>query len=136
MPVRVLPDRLNDMDTYPEMYTESSFWAKLGRVALRAGRELVERALILYYCLKDSDTPAWARGVIMGALGYFVLPLDAIPDAIPFAGLADDFGVLASALVSVAQHVKEEHRASARQTLTRWFGLRFRSKHRTATKVS
>ena len=110
------------MDAFPEAYTEDSFWAKLGRVGRKAGAELVERALVLYYCLKDSDTPAWARGVIIGALGYFVLPMDAIPDIVPFTGLADDFGVLVSALVSVASHVKAEHRAMARQTLTRWFG--------------
>ena len=113
------------MDAYPERYesyNDESFWAKLGRMVQKAGREIVERALVLYYCLKDSDTPTWARGVIIGALGYFVLPVDAIPDVVPFTGFADDFGILVSALVSVARHVKDEHRELARQNLSRWFG--------------
>lgn len=110
------------MDACPEVYSDDSFWRKLGRFGRKAGRELVERALVLYYCLKDADTPAWARGVIVGALGYFVLPVDAIPDVMPFTGFADDFSVLAAALVSVAHHVKPEHRHRARRSLTRWFG--------------
>lgn len=110
------------MEEYPEVYSDESFWRKLGRIGRKAGRELVERALVLYYCLKDSDTPIWARGVIMGALGYFVLPADAIPDMIPFSGFADDFSVLVAALVTVAQHIKTEHRLMAARNLARWFG--------------
>ena len=110
------------MDTYPEAYSDESFWAKLGRAGRKAGGEILERALVLYYCMKDPDTPAWARGVIVGALGYFVLPMDAVPDIVPFTGFVDDFGILVSALVSVASHVKAEHRAMARQLLDRRFG--------------
>jgi uncharacterized membrane protein YkvA (DUF1232 family) len=110
------------MDACPEAWSEESFWSKLGRFSRKAGREVVERALVLYYCLRDTDTPGWARGVIVGALGYFVLPMDAIPDLIPFSGFADDFSVLVAALVSVAHHVKPEHRFLARQRLVRWFG--------------
>ena len=115
---------MNSMDGYSHLFSEDSFWTKLSRVALKAGRELVERALVLYYCMKDSDTPTWARGVILGALGYFVLPVDAIPDVVPFTGLTDDFGVLVAALVSVASHVKAEHRSLAHESLSRWFGNR------------
>lgn len=110
------------MDAHPEAYSEESFWSKLSRFGRKAGREVVERALVLYYCLRDVDTPTWARGVIVGALGYFVLPMDAIPDLVPFSGFADDFSVLAAALVSVAHHVKPEHRFMARRSLARWFG--------------
>jgi uncharacterized membrane protein YkvA (DUF1232 family) len=78
--------------------------------------------LILYYCLKDVDTPTWARGVILGALGYFVLPADLVPDLIPFTGLADDFTVLVAALASVATHVKVEHRLAAAELVSRWLG--------------
>jgi uncharacterized membrane protein YkvA (DUF1232 family) len=110
------------MDAYPEAYSEDSFTRKLGRFARRAGRAFVERALVLYYCLRDSDTPAWARGVILGALGYFVLPMDAIPDILPLTGLTDDFSVLVAAMISVSRHVKPEHRERARAHLSRWFG--------------
>ena len=106
---------------YAQSYSEDSFWAKLGRCGRRAGREVVEKTLVLYYALKDKDTPIWARGVITAALGYFILPMDAIPDVAPFIGYTDDLGVLAVALATVVGHVKDEHREKARQQLTKWF---------------
>lgn len=109
---------------YQKEYSESSFWDKLKKYALVAGREAVEKTLILYEALKDKDTPAWARGVIIAALGYFVSPIDAIPDTVPMAGYADDLGALAAALAAVAAHVKEAHVTAARATLQRWFGAR------------
>ena len=50
---------------------------------IKAGKEVIEKALILYYCLQDDDTPAWAKTTIIGALGYFISPIDAIPDLVP-----------------------------------------------------
>ncbi|MBK1829018.1 YkvA family protein [Haloferula rosea] len=111
-----------DHATYQEDYSESSFWAKLRSYAAVAGKEVVEKTLILYEALKDKDTPAWARGVIIAALGYFVSPIDAIPDTLPMAGYADDLGALAAALATVAAHVKDGHVEAARATLQRWFG--------------
>lgn len=109
-------------DQYSEAYTEDSFWKKLQKFAIVAGKEVVEKALTLYETLKDADTPAWAKSVIIVSLGYFISPVDTIPDAIPLAGYADDLGGLAAALAAVAMHVKDEHVASARATLTKWFG--------------
>ena len=110
------------MQTHPQAFSDESFWKKLRRFARKAGSEVVERALVLYYCLRDPDTPAWARAVIVGALGYFILPMDLIPDVVPLTGFADDFGTLVGALVSVARHVKPQHRAMAAENLARWFG--------------
>ncbi len=103
-------------------YSEESLWSKLGGFAKSAGREVVEKVLFLYEALKDSDTPAWARGVIIAALGYFISPVDAIPDIVPFAGFADDLGALAVAAGTVATHIKDIHIENARATLKRWFG--------------
>ncbi|MFQ5477895.1 MAG: YkvA family protein [Candidatus Binatia bacterium] len=103
-------------------YSDDSFWQKVKRFALAAGKEVVERALILYYCLQDADTPKWAKGVVVGALGYFIVPLDAIPDFTPVAGYSDDLGALAAALAMVAAHIKPEHRAKAAAKLETWFG--------------
>ncbi len=102
-------------------YTEESLWAKLGAFAKTAGREVVEKALTLLETLKDQDTPAWAKGVIIAALGYFISPADAIPDLVPFAGFADDLGALAVALSTVLVHIKEEHAQAARETMKKWF---------------
>ena len=103
-------------------YSSERFWAKLGAQALRAGRELVERALWLYYAAERPDTPRWARLTIYGALAYFILPLDAIPDLLPGAGYVDDMGVLGAALLTVASHVDASVKRRARERMREWFG--------------
>src|SRR5688572_14838093 len=96
------PSRGADVKTssngYSSEYSESSFWGKLRRQARPAGTRVVEHALQLFYAARHPDTPAWARAVVYGALGYFILPTDAIPDLIPAVGFSDDFGVLVMAL--------------------------------------
>jgi uncharacterized membrane protein YkvA (DUF1232 family) len=94
-------------------------WRTLGRVAVAAGRETLTAALVLFYCLKDRDTPAWARGVIVGALGYLILPLDMVPDILPAAGYGDDWGTIVVALSTVAAYIKDEHKARARRQVER-----------------
>lgn len=112
----------NKSDSFDKQYKESSFWEKIKGYAITAGKEVIEKALTLYYCLIDSDTPVWAKTVIVSALGYFIAPLDAIPDLTPVAGYSDDLGALASALAIVAAHVKPEHKERAREKLIIWFG--------------
>ena len=114
---------MTDID-HTKHYSETSLGKKLARCALLAGRQVVEKALVLFHTLKDRDTPKWAKGVIIGALGYFISPIDAIPDLIPFAGYADDLGALAAALGTVAMHIKKDHIAAAKATISRWFGER------------
>ncbi len=68
----------------------------------------------LYFCLIDPATPAWVKGIVAAALAYFVLPLDAVPDLLPFIGLADDVSLLAAAYASVSAFVTAEHLEKAR----------------------
>ena len=107
---------------YEEQYAETSFRKKGRKNGHKAGTTVLEPALKLYYASRDSDTPAWARTTIYAALGYFSLPVDAIPDFLPAAGYTDDLGVLVAAVATVGAHVKEEHVDKARATLKRWFG--------------
>ncbi len=102
-------------------YSDESFREKLKNYAIAAGREVVEKALTLYYCHRDSDTPAWAKKVIVGALAYFILPTDAIPDLIPGAGYTDDLGALALAVTILAANIKDAHIRQARERLEKWF---------------
>ncbi|MCY3808877.1 MAG: YkvA family protein [Gemmatimonadetes bacterium] len=74
-------------------------------------------ALVLYYCLKDPDTPLWARRIIMGALGYLILPVDAVPDFLPLVGLTDDLAVLAAAVAIVLVHINPEHKRAAKEKM-------------------
>ena len=85
-----------------EAYSPEGLRAKLVGFARLAGREVVEKALLLSQVLRDPRTPAWAKTTVIGALGYFIAPLDAIPDLIPGAGYTDDLSVLVMALAAVA----------------------------------
>ncbi|MBD2091006.1 DUF1232 domain-containing protein [Microcoleus sp. FACHB-1515] len=106
----------------PDNYTDQNFWEKLRRFAAQAGREVVEKALMLYYAAQRPETPLWAKTVIYSALAYFVLPTDAIPDLTPIAGYADDLGALAAALTTVAMCITPEVKRNAKQQLEVWFG--------------
>ena len=104
------------------VYSDESFWAKLKRYALVAGEEVVEKALQLFYAMQSPQTPKWAKTVILGALAYFIMPLDAIPDFVPVAGYTDDLGALAAAIATVHLYITEDVKAKARVALQQWFG--------------
>lgn len=103
-------------------FDDGSFWDKVKHFALKAGREVIEKALWLYYAAQQPGTPTWAKTVIYGALAYFVLPVDAVPDAIPVAGFTDDLGALAAALGAVAMYVTEDVKRMAAERMREWFG--------------
>jgi len=108
-------------DDYSMSYDEGSFWEKIKNFAKKAGKEVIEKALILFYTLQDPETPLWAKTVIVGALGYFISPIDAIPDVIPVIGYADDLAVLVGALATVATCITPEHRSKAQNKVSEWF---------------
>lgn len=111
------------MDTnQPQRYSENGFWEKLAGWAKKAGKEVIHKALLLYYVACDSETPPWAKAVIYGALGYFILPIDAIPDVIPVVGFTDDAAALASCLITVGNCTKDSHRRAADDKCREWFG--------------
>ena len=103
-------------------YSEESFWAKLKKFALSAGREVVEKALTLYYTAQNPNVPPWAKTVVVGALTYFISPVDAIPDILVGIGFTDDLGVLLAALATVSVYINAETKEQAQQKLTDWFG--------------
>lgn len=106
---------------YTAQYSDDGFWGKVKGYAKTAGRGVLEPALKMYYSATDPDTPRWAKATIYGALGYFISPLDGIPDLLPVVGYSDDLGILVAALGAVAVYIKDEHTAKARATLTQWF---------------
>lgn len=103
-------------------YSEEDFWDKILKYAKTAGKEAIEKALWLYYAAQDTDTPAWAKATIYGALGYFILPIDAIPDVIPGAGYTDDVGVMAAAVATVSMYISDDVKRQASKKLNDWFG--------------
>lgn len=108
------------MRDYKKYYNEKSFWAKTCNSLKKASRELLYSVLVLYYTAKLPETPAWAKCVIYGALGYFILPIDVVPDFLP-GGFIDDLTVLAAAIVIVDAYITQEVKAKAKQKLEEWF---------------
>ncbi len=109
---------------YQSAYSPARFWRKLEPRIRSIGRDVLEKALCLYYATQSSATPAWAKRVIYGALGYLILPLDAIPDLTPVLGYTDDLGVLAAALATVAVYITPDIKAQANAKLEQWFAPR------------
>ena len=104
------------------LYSPPALWETLKKVVRAAGRKTLLAALTLFYCLQDHDTPKWAKGVIIGALGYLILPADFIPDIIPGIGYGDDWGAIVAALGTVTAYVKDEHKAKAAAQVNRLLG--------------
>ena len=99
-----------DIEKYQNRYNEQDFLKKVTRAARKAGIKVVYLALILYYVLKSPKVKTADKGKIWGALGYFILPIDIIPDFIPVAGYTDDLAALLWAFYQ------------AKQKLHDWFG--------------
>ncbi len=93
------------------------FWIKLKRVV--AGLPFAEDLLAAYYCAFDKQTPRHVQVALLGAIAYFILPFDFIPDMMPVLGFTDDAAVLATAIRLVASHIRTEHRDAARAALKR-----------------
>jgi len=93
------------------------FWRKLRRGAARL--PFVEDLLAAYYCAFDKETPRHVQAALLGAIAYFILPFDFIPDMLPVLGFTDDAAVLATAIKLVAGHIKPVHREAARAALKR-----------------
>ena len=110
-------DRIN-----PRLFTEKSFWEKLYESAKKAGKEIIEKALYLYYASQSPETPEWAKAVIYSALVYFIFPIDAIPDFTPLVGYSDDLLVLTAALIVVAMHINPEVKRQAKNKMNDIFG--------------
>jgi uncharacterized membrane protein YkvA (DUF1232 family) len=92
----------------------------LGKVRKTLGIvPFLEEALAAFYCALDPATPRWVKGVLLGALAYFILPFDAVPDLLVAVGYSDDFAVLLGAIRAVEGKVTDAHRERARQTLAR-----------------
>lgn len=118
---------LERMDTkhlrsYQTYYDESSFWDKIKSVAKKAGGKVIYCALLLYCVMKSPSVPTQQKLIIVGALGYFILPVDLIPDFIPVAGYTDDWGALIACYLAVKNNITSDIEAEAKEMYEDWFG--------------
>lgn len=96
---------------------DAEFWAKVRTVARRL--PFLDEAVAAWYAARDPRTPTRVKATLIGALAYFVLPADLIPDVLVGFGFTDDAAVLYAAIRAVIPHIREEHRTKARAALRR-----------------
>lgn len=108
------PEILGAEDTR-EQRVRRGFWDTVARAAGRI--PFMEDVVAAYYCAMDPATPAKVRATLIAALAYFVVPLDVIPDLLAGIGFGDDATVLMAAIALLGAHIKDEHRAAARDAL-------------------
>lgn len=94
-----------------ELRVKRGFWPKMVRTAARI--PFADQALSVYYAARDPETPAAAKGMMLGALAYFVLPIDAIPDIFAGIGFTDDAAVFAALIATLGANIKRRHRDKA-----------------------
>ena len=111
-----------NIESYQSNYSESGLWKKVKSVAKKAGIKTIYMVLLLHYVLKSPDVPLEDKAKLYGALGYFILPIDLIPDFIPAVGYSDDVAALAFALHAVWKNVTPEIKEQAQRKLREWFG--------------
>src|SRR4051812_31265365 len=95
-----------------EARVRAGFWPQVERFAAKL--PFAEDLLTAYYCAFDSETPLRVRAILLGALAYFVLPFDFVPDFLPILGFTDDAAVLAGALKLVLDNIRPKHRDAAK----------------------
>jgi uncharacterized membrane protein YkvA (DUF1232 family) len=100
-----------------EAAVRQGFWRKIGQVA--ATMPFTEELITGYYCAFDRQTPSHVRVALVGALAYFITPIDILPDLLPVVGLTDDAAVLAAVLKVMWDNIKPEHRTAAKAALAR-----------------
>lgn len=98
-----------------EKSVRSKFWPTLRKAArhIPFSRDVVAA----FYCALDPKTPTRVRGILLAALGYFVMPFDIIPDFFAVIGFTDDIAVLTLALSMIRGHIRQEHYDAADRAL-------------------
>lgn len=107
-------------DAYRRYFRPALFWQRMATYARTAGTQTVYAALLLYYAYERKETPKWAKRVVLGALGYLLMPFDAVPDLTPILGYTDDIGVLGLGLATIAVYVNTDVKHRARKKLSTW----------------
>lgn len=105
-----------------KQYSENKFWDKVKDVCLAAGIKVIYLALILYYVMMAETTTIGLKSMIVGALGYFILPLDLVPDCLPVMGYSDDLGALMACVKTVHSCITPAIKQQVSQRLQEWFG--------------
>ncbi|ASN07051.1 YkvA family protein [Virgibacillus necropolis] len=103
-------------------FSENKYVTKLLKYARKMGVKISYYSLLLFYAFKSPDTPKSTKFTIAGALGYLILPIDVVPDFIPFVGFADDTMVIVYALYKIKSHINDSIKQNAHERMKKIFG--------------
>ncbi|MGP1387125.1 MAG: YkvA family protein [Thainema sp.] len=113
IPVQAMTHSQDSADENME-YSDEAFWDKMRAFGTKAGKSLVEQAFVMWNALHDPKTPISAKLTIAGALAYWILPVDMIPDVLPAVGFTDDLSAITAALASIAMSITPEMKTKAK----------------------
>ena len=116
-------EELNEsMGEYARNYDDNKFWNVIKKSAGKIGKDVIGKALSLYYVLKKDNIPLSVKGIIVGALGYLIMPIDLIPDIVPMLGWTDDAAAIAMALAQINSYVDVEVKRQAEEKVKELVG--------------
>ena len=114
---------VDDIDPkYSKDFSDDSFWDKIKGVLKSAGLEIIYKALQLYYAMQNPNCPMTVKAGIVAALGYFISPIDLIPDFIPVVGFTDDLAAIGAAIAMAHMYIDDEVKRKAREKIDDIFG--------------
>lgn len=125
--IEVLTKEAETMDVetlqrHRKHYSEDGLWNKIKKYSKKAGSSVIYAVLLLYFVLQKKEVPTRSKAMIIGALGYFILPFDLIPDVAAGIGYTDDIGALLAALWQVSMYIDYDVKNQAKEKLKNWFG--------------
>ncbi len=110
-----------NLDKYAAFYNPNALFEKIKKVAKKAGVKTIFVVLILYYATFDKSLPIKDRLMVIAALGYFILPLDLLPDTLPL-GFTADAAAMLFVVTHISNNISDDTLAQAKQKLSEWFG--------------
>jgi uncharacterized membrane protein YkvA (DUF1232 family) len=107
---------------YGRYYSDESFWRKVERFGRLAGAKAVYQAVLLWYVATKKSTPLPIKLLIFGGLGYFIMPIDTVPDFLVGIGYADDMAILFGIVSAYGMYMDDESKARDRAKVREIFG--------------
>lgn len=110
------------IENFRNEFSEEGLKEKLSKIARKAGIKVVYAVLVAYYAVQSDAISFKDKARLYGALGYFILPVDLIPDAFVGMGYSDDLAALIYVLHTVSSNITPEVKFKAEEKLRTWFG--------------